>query len=336
MKFKLSNLKIPKPKIFSRNKYNDNKPSTDDLDSDLTYHKMSLTELAGALETSVKDGLDQSKASQLLSKNGRNVIEQKGKNPVFKFIGYFFTGFCTLIWVAAIICILAYKPIGEIGGETPDPINLALGILLIIVIFLQAGFSAFQDWSSGKVMKSIKNLLPSSATVIRNGVEHKIQTEEIVVGDLLILSYGNKVAADLRIVESRDLKFDKSLLTGESEAIEGTIECTDERYVESKNIGFMTTLVTNGNGKGIVVATGKNTMIGQISSLTTGAKKQRTSLQKELNRFVFIIGSAAILMAIIVILVWSLWLRTSYPNYISFPSFLVNTISVMIAFIPEG
>jgi len=71
---------------------------------------------------------------------------------------------------------------------------------------------------------------------------------------LVVLSYGTKVPADVRLIESHDLKFDRSMLTGESEAIEGTVECTDERYVESKNIAYMTTLITNGQGKGIVIA----------------------------------------------------------------------------------
>jgi sodium/potassium-transporting ATPase subunit alpha len=152
------------------------------------------------------------------------------------------------------------------------------------VILLQAAFSAFQDWSSGKVMKSIKNMMPSAATVIRDGTEFKIPIEEVVVGDLVLLEYGHKVPADVRIIESHDLKFDKSMLTGESEAIEGTIECTDECYVESKNIAFMTTLITNGQGKGIVVATGDQTMMGKIAGLTSSSAEKQTSLQKEISR----------------------------------------------------
>ena len=110
-------------------------------------------------------------------------------------------------------------------------------------------------------MNSIKNMMPSATSVIRGGKEVKLPAEELVVGDLVILSYGTKVPADIRITECSELKFDKSMLTGESEAIEGTIECTDNRYVESKNIAYMTTLITNGKGKGIVVATGDKTMI---------------------------------------------------------------------------
>ncbi len=98
------------------------------------YHKMSLEQLSMTFDTSLTDGLDETKTSQLLIKNGKNQLSQKKKNPLFKIIGYFFTGFCGLIWIAAIVCILAWKPI----GNPPDPTNLGLGILLILVILLQA------------------------------------------------------------------------------------------------------------------------------------------------------------------------------------------------------
>ena len=126
------------------------------------------------------------------------------------------------------------------------------------------------------------------------------------------------------------------MLTGESEAIEGTIECTDDKYVESKNIAYMTTLVTQGQGKGVVVATGDNTMMGKIAGLTNQTGKKKTSLQEEIHRFVTIICIAACVSAIIVIIAWAAWLRTAYPTYILPITLLVNIISVVIAFIPDG
>jgi sodium/potassium-transporting ATPase subunit alpha len=83
--------------------------------------------------------------------------------------------------------------------------------MLILVIFIQAGFTAFQDWSSSKVMNSIRNMMPTETHVIRNGMEKKIHVEELVIGDLVVLTYGGKVPADLRLVETHDLKFDKSM-----------------------------------------------------------------------------------------------------------------------------
>ena len=185
-------------------------------------------------------------------------------------------------------------------------------------------------------MKSIKNMMPHSALVVRNGHEVKIQVEEVVVGDLVCLTYGNKVPADVRITESHDLKFDKSMLTGESEAIEGTVECTDDRYVESKNIAYMTALITSGQGKGIVVSTGSNTFMGKIATLTSSTNMKKSILQKEITRFVILISVLSVLSMILLVAVWASWLRVAEPNFIDVPSIMDRTISLIVAYIPSG
>jgi sodium/potassium-transporting ATPase subunit alpha len=335
---KIVSLLKKKTNIFfkKQSQQKDEKKSTFLDTVQLNHHKLSLEELEQEFNTSVTNGLETQFSEQLLSKDGPNRIKQKSENKLLKILSYFFSGFGSLFLFAAVVCILAWRPIGAINGEEPDLSNLALGILLVLVIVVQAGFNAFQDWSSQKVMKSIKNMMPSNAYVIRSGREVAIPCEDIVVGDLVRLQYGQKVPADCRIIETRDLKFDKSMLTGESEAIEGTVECTDEKYVESKNIAYMTTLVTNGQGKGIVVATGSSTMMGRIAGLTSQSKKKKTSLQKEIHRFMNFICIGAVINAIIVVVTWSAWLRVKHPNYISVPNLLVSTISVVIGFIPDG
>ena len=229
----------------------------------------------------------------------------------------------------------AWKPIGDLSPPA-DPTNLGLGILLIVVIFLQAGFSAFQDWSSNKVMNSIKNMMPGSAIVIRNGHEINIPVEEVVVGDLVHLAYGNKVPGDVRIIESHDLRFDKSMLTGESEAIEGTVECTDNRYVESKNIAYMTTLITNGQGKGLVVAVGDQTFMGKIAILTNDTNEKESSLQKEIKRLTLLVSVMALITMVLLVVIWAAVLRVKYPKFIDTPSIIVRTISLIVAYIPTG
>lgn len=126
------------------------------------------------------------------------------------------------------------------------------------------------------------------------------------------------------------------MLTGESEQIEGTIECTDEKYLESKNMAYMTTLITQGQGKGLVVATGDRTMMGKIAGLTNQTITKKTSLQKEIQRFVNFICIGAVIAAVVVIVTWAAWLRVAYPTYINYVSLIVNTISVVIGFIPDG
>lgn len=139
-----------KTHLFNQNNKVENMNLLEKLDS----HKLSLENISQKYQVSLTSGVDESFACLSLIKNGKNRLTQKRDNKFFKFIGYFFTGFCGLIWVAAIICILAWKPI----GNPPDPTNLALGLMLIFVICIQAAFTAFQDFTSSKVMKSIKVL----------------------------------------------------------------------------------------------------------------------------------------------------------------------------------
>lgn len=307
-------------------------PVIDEVQVNLDYHSLSLEELATRFETSLTDGLTTFRARQLLNTHGKNLIESKKPNKFKKILGYMFSGFSPMLWIGTVICILAYQPI----GDPPQAINLGLGFLLLVIIILQAIFAAFQDWSSTKVMKGIKNMMPSQATVIRDGVEVKISTNEVVPGDLVLLSYGSKVPCDVRIIETHDLKFDKSMLTGESEPIDGTVDKTDDLYVESKNIGYMSTLITNGQGRGICVGTGRNTMIGKIASLTNDTGKKKTRLEKEIVRFVIFISILAVSTVIILFILWGAWLYPKYPKFINLATMLVNVIGVMVAYIPTG
>lgn len=136
-----------------------------------TYHKQSLKELAEKFETSLENGLSCSKANQLLCKYGPNKIHQKREHIFRKIFGYFLSGFGGLFLCGAVLCILAWRPLGTINNGTPDSVNLCLGVLLVIVVIIQGGFNAFQDWSSQRVMKSIKNMMPSNTCVIRSGKE---------------------------------------------------------------------------------------------------------------------------------------------------------------------
>lgn len=135
------------------------------------YHKLELNELAAKFNTSLRQGLDETEASNRLTKLGPNRIKQSKEKKWKKVFWYFFGGFGGLFSAAAVLCILSWEPLGSLGGQTPQLINLALGIMLILVVLIQGGFNAFQDWSSQRVMNSIRNMMPSNAYVIRNGKE---------------------------------------------------------------------------------------------------------------------------------------------------------------------
>jgi sodium/potassium-transporting ATPase subunit alpha len=128
-----------------------------------------------------------------------------------KILRYVFGDFCSILWVGVVIFFISWKPL----GNPPAPYNLALAIVVMIVIVLQAVFSGLQDWSAQRVMASILNLQPETAVVLRDGQPKSIPSNELVVGDVVQLSTGQKVPADMRIIKaSNDLKFDKSILTG--------------------------------------------------------------------------------------------------------------------------
>lgn len=130
-------------------------------------------------------------------------------------------------------------------------------------------------------MASITGMIPAETLVLRDGQQKKVPAAELVVGDIVYLNLGNKVPADLRILHcSGDLKFDRSVLTGESEAISATPENTDPNFMESRNIAMQGTHVVSGNGVGLVIQTGDRTVFGRIAKLSSSQRGGRTTLQK--------------------------------------------------------
>jgi sodium/potassium-transporting ATPase subunit alpha len=214
---------------------------------------------------------------------------------------------------------------------------MALAILVIIITLLQATFSAFQDWSTQKVMNSILDLLPSEASVLRDGKMVRLPASELVTGDVIHITIGNKVPADLRIItHSGDVRFDRSILTGEPDEIEGTVDQTDENFLESRNIAFMGTMVTNGNAIGVVVLTSQKSIMGRIAEATSGVKQEETLIQKEITRFVKIIVGLTIVLALIILIAWVAWLRVQHVGYMNVVAMLNDVMGCVVAFIPEG
>lgn len=130
-------------------------------------------------------------------------------------------------------------------------------------------------------MASITGMIPADTLVLREGQQRKVPAAQLVVGDIVYVNLGNKVPADLRILHcSGDLKFDRSVLTGESEPIGATPENTDQNFMESRNIAMQGTHVVGGNGVGLVIQTGDRTVFGRIAKLSSSQRGGRTTLQK--------------------------------------------------------
>lgn len=142
---------------------------------------------------------------------GRNKMTPPPSGLLGRIMGYFFGGFGSILLVAGVLVFIAWRPL----GKPPAPANLALACVLIAVWLIQAAFNAWQDWSTSRVMASIGTMLPDQCIVIRNGSHVSISALDLVPGDTIVIKQGNKLPADVRLVEvSSDAMFDRSILTG--------------------------------------------------------------------------------------------------------------------------
>lgn len=301
---------------------------------ELDYHILHEDKVCERFNVSRNSGLSHNIAAQRLQRDGKNVLPQPRESYVRKLLGYVFGDFCSVLWVGVIIFFICWRPLGD-----PDPqaYNLGLAILVLIVIFLQASFSCFQDWSTKQTMRSILDLLPSDALVLRDGNWSKTSTTDLVAGDIVKVQIGNKVPADLRLIEtSGDVRFDRSMLTGENEDIEGAVFETDRNFLETRNIAAMGTSVTNGQAIGVVVLVGGSTIMGRIAKATSGVKQKPTLIQAEISRFVKIIVGLTICLACLILFTWLGWLRVKHHSYMNVVAMLNNVMGCVVAFIPEG
>ncbi len=310
-------------------------PKKDDQDyfANLSFHHLAVDQICQQLNVSADQGLSAESAARRLERDGLNTLPRPKTNYAKKLFWYLFGGFCSVLWVGVVIFFLCWRPL----SNPPSATMLALAILVIIVIVLQAGFSAFQDWSTVRTMSSIMDLLPSETMVLRDGKKTRISAAELVSGDIVFLEIGNKVPADMRLLShSGDIRFDRSVLTGESEEIEGAVDGTDPNFLESRNIALMGCIVCNGSGMGVVILTGARSVMGRIAAATAGVKEKPTLIQREITRFVRIIVGLTVVLALLILLTWVGWLRVQHPGYMDVVAMLNNVMGCVVAFIPEG
>jgi len=172
---------------------------------------MAVDEVTNRLSTSITHGLSGDECKHRLAKYGKNKPTKPPSRLLQKILVYFFGGFVSILFVGSILVFICWKPL----GNPPALANLALAIVLLAVFFIQAGFNAWQDWSSSRVMASITTMLPDQCLVIRDGVQTEISALDLVPGDVILIKSGNKLPADVRFVDtSSDARLDRSILTG--------------------------------------------------------------------------------------------------------------------------
>jgi sodium/potassium-transporting ATPase subunit alpha len=218
--------------------------------ADLEWHILDQVEIFKRLQTSSDTGLTAIQVQQKRTQYGRNVPSRPKSQLPRKIFGYFFGGFGSVLLLGSILVFISWKPL----GDPPAVANLALAIVLAAVFVIQAVFNAWQDFSSSRVMASITGMLPEDCLVLRDGSKQMIQASDVVPGDIMFFKAGSKIPADIRFVDvSSDAKFDRSILTGESQPISAVTESTESNYLETRCIGMQGTHCTSGSGVGVVV-----------------------------------------------------------------------------------
>ncbi|EWC46262.1 hypothetical protein DRE_04433 [Drechslerella stenobrocha 248] len=307
------------------------KTVVDIADSD--HHSISLDEVLRRFSSSIEHGLSTGQVKRLLKEYGYNVPAKPPSQWFRKIIGYFFGGFGLILLIGGILVTICYEPL----GRPPASANLALAIVIFVVFVVQAFMNFWADFSTSRVMASITNMIPDDCLVRRNGLQHNISAIELVPGDIILIKAGSKLPADVRLLEvSSDAKFDRAVLTGESVPVPGTIECTDKNILETRNIGLQGTHCISGSCVALCIATGAQTVFGRIAALAAAPNTERTTLQTEIRRFVFIIVALMVFCNAIVLGLWAGWLRRDHPSWISVPVLIVDIVSIAIAFVPEG
>lgn len=285
-------------------------------------HQVSLDELFTRLKSS-DAGLRQDEAIKRLTEYGANVLEDTGKESLlYKYLKQFWNFFSILLTVGSLLAFIA-------EWLSPGQGNLYIGVALLAVVILNSTFTFIQEYQAEKIMASFRRLIPPKARVLRNGEIAEILASDIVVGDVILLEEGDKVPADGRLIEVNSLKVDNSPITGEAEPQLRSLECTYTNILECRNMVFSGTLVQTGNGKAIIFGTGANTQIGRLAILTKRTSSVETPLRKELNSFIKVISSIAILLGISFFLVGFFVQDTFLLN-------LIFAIGIIVANVPEG
>lgn len=278
-----------------------------------------VSEVFQVFETSI-NGLTTAQAEERLLLYGKNLLSEEKPTPKFlKFIRYTSHPMAILLWISGFLSFIVSQPL--------------LGVVIWLLVIVNAGFSFWQDYRTEQAMASLKNILPETARVIRDGVEVKISASDLVPGDLLILSEGDNIPADARVVEEYGLRVNNANLTGDALPVRKSADASLREgisEIERPNLIFAGTSVVSGTGKAIIFATGMLTQFGRIARLTQVMKEEPSPLQLELLRVTRIIAVVAIGIGTIVFVVGLFDVGMGL-----FDSFLL-ALGIIVAAIPEG
>ena len=283
----------------------------------MNWCKLKIEEVLKILKTDI-NGLSNNEANDRIKKYGNNVLpKEKDKNIISIFISEILDPICLLLIVTSIFCFF----IGEVIDGS--------AIIFIIVVDLILG--TYQEYKALKTKSSLSNIIKVNVRVLRDGMEYMIDSKLVTKGDILILSSGDKIVADARIIECNNFTTDESTLTGESiNVLKNSEDINDaETVMDCKNMVFAGTSVITGRAKVVVVEISNETEIGKIADKVINTKQEKTPLTIRMDKFSKQISLAIIFISIIIFII--LYLKNYQINEI-----IILVISLAVSAMPEG
>lgn len=281
------------------------------------WHSTEKEEVLEILKSS-ELGLDEKEVKLRQEKYGKNELP-KGKTPSLLkiFIEQLLDPIVLLLVVAMIFSILI--------KENIDAIAIAFIILVDIIL------GTFQEWKANKNVEALTKLIEIRTKIIRSGKEIEVYSSNLVPGDIVLLSSGDKISADLRLIEANNLTIDESVLTGESTSVTKTSSTINKDVIlaERKNMAYAGTSVLSGRGIGIVTATGLNTELGEIAKKVNTTKDTKSPLTIRMEKFSKQITFLVIAMAILITIIL-------YSKGTSGSEIFLSVIALSVSAMPEG
>lgn len=281
------------------------------------YQSKNIEEIKKILRTS-ENGLKEEEVRKRLQENGKNEIPKPPKQTVFNiFIEQFKSPIVLILIIAAIFSIMIK--------------SYSDSIFIFLVIFINAIIGTYQEWSSERSAEKLQEMIKIKAKVIRDEKQVEIDSENIVIGDVVVLESGDKVAADIRLIETNNLEIDESILTGESisKSKDEEINAENTTISDITNIAYAGTIVTKGRGKGFVIAVGGDTQFGKVADKVLMSEDTKSPLIIRMEKFIKQISIGFLILATF------LSVMLYFKGYKIFEIFQ-NVVALTVSAIPEG
>ena len=278
------------------------------------------------------DGLETVEAAARLERDGANRLRGKEPEPLWKrFLGQMRDPMTIILLVAAAVSGVTAVYAGESFADV---------VIILLVVVLNAALGVFQESKAERAIEALQQMTAATSKVLRGGKRLSVKSEELVVGDVVLLEAGDAVPADGRLLESASLKIEEAALTGESVPVEKYIELLnlegggDVPLGDRKNMVYMGSTVVYGRGAAVVTATGMGTEMGKIATALDAAGNSQTPLQRKLAQLGKVL-SWAVLGICVFIFLFSVFRAGDFSGPTLLSTFMV-AVSLAVAAIPEG